>query len=124
MAAAALHRAVVRGETEAVARLVDLESAVDVLGGKTAYIAPSDERYAKNRKLIMDLIAHHCSGDDDPRGALYDHGFANTVAEEPLVNDAMLVGIGLTPFAPTAAQKAEMAGEGPAMNGASYDGED
>src|SRR5699024_10686194 len=33
-AAGALHRATVRGEDEAVARLVDVESAVEVLGGK------------------------------------------------------------------------------------------
>jgi nitric oxide reductase NorQ protein len=101
-----------------------LQICLDVLGGKTAYIAPSDERYAKNRKLIMDMIAHHCSGDGDPREALNNHGFANTVAEEPLVNDAMLVGIGLAPFAPTAAQKAELAAEGAALNGVSDDGED
>ncbi|MCB0893430.1 MAG: magnesium chelatase, partial [Propionibacteriaceae bacterium] len=44
VAAAALHRAVVRGETEAVARLVDLESAVDVLGGKIEFEAGEEGR--------------------------------------------------------------------------------
>ncbi|HET8604541.1 MAG TPA: magnesium chelatase [Marmoricola sp.] len=37
IAAAALHRATVQGEDEAVARVVDLETAVDVLGGKVEF---------------------------------------------------------------------------------------
>ena len=37
VAAAALHRATVRGEQEAVARLVDLSAAVDVLAGKIEF---------------------------------------------------------------------------------------
>jgi magnesium chelatase subunit I len=37
IAAAARHRATVRGEDEAVARVVDLESAIDVLGGKIEF---------------------------------------------------------------------------------------
>ena len=44
VAAAALHRAVVRGETEPVARLVDLETAVDVLGGKIEFEAGEEGR--------------------------------------------------------------------------------
>src|SRR5688572_28415304 len=37
IAAAALHRATVRGEEAAVARVVDLQTAVDVLGGKVEF---------------------------------------------------------------------------------------
>jgi magnesium chelatase subunit I len=37
IAAAALHRATSQGETEPVARVVDLETAVDVLGGKIEF---------------------------------------------------------------------------------------
>ena len=44
VAAAALHRAVVRGEDEPVARLVDLESAVEVLGGKIEFEAGEEGR--------------------------------------------------------------------------------
>ncbi len=44
VAAAALHRAVVRGETDPVARLVDLETAVDVLGGKIEFEAGEEGR--------------------------------------------------------------------------------
>ena len=42
VAAAARHRATVRGEPDAVARLVDLEAAVDVLGGKIEF-EPGEE---------------------------------------------------------------------------------
>ncbi|HHV20380.1 MAG TPA: magnesium chelatase [Propionibacterium sp.] len=44
VAAAALHRATVRGESEAVARLVDLEAAVDVLAGKIEFEVGEDGR--------------------------------------------------------------------------------
>ena len=37
IAAAALHRATAQGESEAVARVIDLETAVDVLGGKIEF---------------------------------------------------------------------------------------
>jgi gas vesicle protein GvpN len=37
-----------------------MQVCMDVLGGKAAYVAPSDERYAKTRKLLMDLVRHHC----------------------------------------------------------------
>ncbi|WP_372493342.1 magnesium chelatase [Janibacter melonis] len=44
VAAAALHRASVRGEGEPVARLVDIETAVDVLGGKIEFEAGEEGR--------------------------------------------------------------------------------
>ena len=44
IAAAARHRATVRGEDEAVARVVDLESAIDVLGGKIEFEAGEEGR--------------------------------------------------------------------------------
>ena len=43
-AASALHRATVRGEADAVARVVDLETAVDVLGGKVEFEAGEEGR--------------------------------------------------------------------------------
>lgn len=46
VAASALHRASVRGEGEPVARLVDLETAVDVLGGKIEFEAGEEGREA------------------------------------------------------------------------------
>ena len=44
IAAGALHRATVRGEEEAVARLVDVESAVGVLGGKIEFESGEEGR--------------------------------------------------------------------------------
>jgi len=44
VAASALHRATVRGESDAVARVVDLETAVDVLGGKVEFEAGEEGR--------------------------------------------------------------------------------
>ncbi|MCU1478121.1 MAG: magnesium chelatase [Subtercola sp.] len=44
IAAAALHRAAVTGEDEAVARVVDLETAVDVLGGKIEFESGEEGR--------------------------------------------------------------------------------
>ena len=44
IAAAALHRAAVTGESEAVARVVDLETAVDVLGGKIEFESGEEGR--------------------------------------------------------------------------------
>lgn len=44
VAAAARHRATIRGEEQAVARLVDLEAAVDVLGGKIEFESGEEGR--------------------------------------------------------------------------------
>src|SRR5699024_9202144 len=44
IAAAALHRASIRGEKDAVARLVDVESAVEVLGGKIEFESGEEGR--------------------------------------------------------------------------------
>ncbi len=47
IAAAALHRATAQGEDEAVARVVDLETAVDVLGGKIEFETGEEGREAE-----------------------------------------------------------------------------
>ncbi|GAB6985697.1 ATP-binding protein [Nocardioides pyridinolyticus] len=47
IAAAALHRATVQGEGEAVARVVDLETAVEVLGGKVEFESGEEGREAE-----------------------------------------------------------------------------
>ena len=47
IAAAALHRATSQGEDEAVARVVDLETAVDVLGGKIEFETGEEGREAE-----------------------------------------------------------------------------
>ena len=76
-----------------------MQVCLDVLGGKVAYVAPSDERYAKTRKLLMDLVRHHCS-DTHTSGHFSGLAFEEGFAQEPVVNAAMLVGIGLDPMMP------------------------
>lgn len=53
IAAAALRRATVSGEPEAVARIVDLETAVDVLGGKIEFESGEDGR---EREILEHLL--------------------------------------------------------------------
>ncbi|MFN8469000.1 MAG: gas vesicle protein GvpN [Caldilineaceae bacterium] len=92
-----------------------MQVCLDVLGGKVAYVAPSDERYAKTRKLLMDLVRHHCSethAGSHFSGMSFEDGFE----QEPIVNDALLVGIGLEPMMPSAD------GETPTMNGKVHNG--
>jgi magnesium chelatase subunit I len=53
IAAAALHRATTQGEGEAVARVVDLETAVDVLGGKIEFESGEEGR---EREILDHLL--------------------------------------------------------------------
>src|SRR3546814_131796 len=53
IAAAALRRATVRGEEHAVARVVDLETAVDVLGGKIEFESGEEGR---ERQILEHLL--------------------------------------------------------------------
>jgi magnesium chelatase subunit I len=53
IAAAALHRATTQGEGEAVARVVDLETAVDVLGGKIEFESGEEGR---EREILEHLL--------------------------------------------------------------------
>ncbi len=53
IAAAALHRATVRGEQEPVARVVDLETAVEVLGGKIEFESGEEGR---EREVLTHLL--------------------------------------------------------------------
>ncbi len=53
IAAAALHRAVSQGEDDAVARVVDLETAVDVLGGKIEFESGEEGR---SREILTHLL--------------------------------------------------------------------
>jgi magnesium chelatase subunit I len=53
IAAAALHRATVQGEAEPVARVVDLETAVEVLGGKIEFESGEEGR---EREVLTHLL--------------------------------------------------------------------
>jgi magnesium chelatase subunit I len=69
IAAAALHRATVQGETEPVARVVDLETAVDVLGGKIEFESGEEGRETEVlthllRTATAETVRHHFRGID------------------------------------------------------------
>ncbi|HEY9498718.1 MAG TPA: sigma 54-interacting transcriptional regulator, partial [Terrimesophilobacter sp.] len=69
IAAAALHRATVQGEAEAVARVVDLETAVDVLGGKIEFETGEEGRETEIlthllRTATADTVREHFRGID------------------------------------------------------------
>ena len=69
-----------------------LQSCLDVLGGKAAFVAPSDERYVRQHKMIIDLIEHHCA-DKSPNGQVTDDAAPWSLesllnsAEKPLVKE-------------------------------------
>jgi magnesium chelatase subunit I len=69
IAAAALHRATALGEPEAVARVVDLETAVDVLGGKIEFETGEEGREGEIlthllRTAIAETVREHLRGID------------------------------------------------------------
>jgi magnesium chelatase subunit I len=69
IAAAALHRATTQGEEEAVARVVDLETAVDVLGGKIEFETGEEGREAEIlthllRTSVAETVRAHLAGID------------------------------------------------------------
>ncbi|HTW17225.1 MAG TPA: sigma 54-interacting transcriptional regulator [Nocardioides sp.] len=69
IAAAAIHRASVCGEDEAVARVVDLETAVDVLGGKIEFESGEEGREAEIlthllRTATAETVRQHFRGID------------------------------------------------------------
>jgi magnesium chelatase subunit I len=69
IAAAALHRATTQGEDEAVARVVDLETAVDVLGGKIEFETGEEGRETEIlthllRTAIAETVRAHLAGID------------------------------------------------------------
>jgi magnesium chelatase subunit I len=69
IAASALHRATSQGEDAAVARVVDLETAVDVLGGKIEFESGEEGRAAEIlthllRTATAETVRHHFRGLD------------------------------------------------------------
>ncbi len=75
IAAAALHRATAQGEEAAVARVVDLETAVDVLGGKIEFESGEEGREAEIlthllRTAVAETVRVHLRGLD--MGVLVD----------------------------------------------------
>ncbi len=69
IAAAALHRATTQGEDQAVARVVDLETAVEVLGGKIEFESGEEGRSLEIlthllRTATAETVRHHFRGID------------------------------------------------------------
>lgn len=69
IAAAALHRATVQGEDRPVARIVDLETAVDVLGGKVEFESGEEGREGEIlthllRTAVAETVRQHLRGID------------------------------------------------------------
>jgi len=69
IAAAALHRATTQGEEEPVARVVDLETAVDVLGGKIEFETGEEGRETEIlthllRTAVAETVRAHLAGID------------------------------------------------------------
>jgi magnesium chelatase subunit I len=69
IAASALHRSAAHGETDATARVVDLQTAVDVLGGKIEFETGEEGREAEVlthllRTATADAVREHFRGLD------------------------------------------------------------
>ncbi len=95
IAAAALHRATSRGEDHAVARVVDLDSAVDVLGGKVEFETGEEGR---ERDIITHLLRlataetarEHLRGVDlSPLVSALEQGAAVTTGERVSARDVL-----------------------------------
>ena len=98
IAAAALHRAATESEDEAVARVVDLETAVDVLGGKVEFESGEEGRESEVlthllRTATADTVRAHFPGLDF--GPLVDaiEGGAMVTTGERMTASAFLAGL-------------------------------
>jgi magnesium chelatase subunit I len=102
IAASALHRATRQGETEAVARVVDLETAVDVLGGKIEFETGEEGRESEVlthllRTATADTVREHFRGIDfGPLVAAIEAGAMVTTGEQitarQLLDDLPMLG--------------------------------
>ena len=88
IAAAALHRATRQGEEEAVARVVDLETAVDVLGGKVEFESGEEGRERAVLEHLLrtstaETVRRHLRGLDlAPLVAALEEGGSVTTGEQ------------------------------------------
>ncbi|MBO9519892.1 MAG: magnesium chelatase [Nocardioidaceae bacterium] len=93
IAAAALHRATAQGEDEAVARVVDLQTAVDVLGGKIEFETGEEGREEEIlthllRTATAETVRAHLAGIDlGLLVAALEEGHAITTGEQVTARD-------------------------------------
>jgi magnesium chelatase subunit I len=96
LAAAALHRATAQGEPQPVARPVDLESVVDVLGGKVEFETGEEGRERDIlvhllRSATAETVREHLRGIDlGPLVGALDGGFAVTTGGQVRARDVLL----------------------------------
>jgi magnesium chelatase subunit I len=87
IAASALHRAATQGEADAVARIVDLETAVDVLGGKIEFESGEEGREGEVlthllRAAVAETARQHLRGIDlSPMVSAIEDGAMVTTGE-------------------------------------------
>ncbi len=95
IAAAALHRATAQGEAVAVARVVDLHTAVDVLGGKVEFEAGEEGRERDIlthllRTASAETVRHHFRGIDfAPLVEAFSGGAMVTTGEQMTAPDVL-----------------------------------
>jgi magnesium chelatase subunit I len=95
IAASALHRAATQGETDAVARIVDLETAVDVLGGKIEFESGEEGREVEVlthllRTATAETARHHLHGIDlAPLVDAIENGAMITTGERMSAHDVL-----------------------------------
>jgi magnesium chelatase subunit I len=95
LAAAALHRATTQGEELAVARPVDLDAVVDVLGGKVEFESGEEGRERDIlvhllRSATAETVREHLRGIDlGPLVAALDGGFAVTTGAQVRARDVL-----------------------------------
>ena len=103
IAAAALHRATSQGEDRAVARVVDLETAVDVLGGKIEFETGEEGREREVlthllRTATAETVRHHLRGlDFAPLVEVIEDGRMVTTGSQVAARDFLA---GLPPLPP------------------------
>ena len=95
IAAAALHRAARQGEDEAVARPIDLETAVDVLGGKIEFESGEEGREEEIldhllRTATAEVVRAHLRGVDfSPLVSALESGVMVTTGEQVTARDVL-----------------------------------
>ncbi|AXH34048.1 magnesium chelatase [Humibacter sp. BT305] len=95
IAASALHRAAVQGESDAVARVVDLETAVEVLRGKIEFEAGEEGRETEVlthllRTATAETVRHHFRGlDFGPLVDAIEAGAMITTGERVAARDVL-----------------------------------
>nr|WP_218849561.1 AAA family ATPase [Nocardioides perillae] len=111
VAAAALHRATTQGEERAVARVVDLETAVDVLGGKIEFETGEEGRERQVlehllRTATAETVRSRFRGLDlGPLVEAIEAGASVTTGEQVSARDLLA---GLPPLPPTGAGESDL----------------